>query len=70
MMIFKKLENTNELIKSITCGKARLNESEKVMGGKPFVPSLSHSSSLLSFFNDNRSKRMVHQNSIIAFVKQ
>jgi len=41
-----------------------------VMGGKPFVPSLSHSSSLLSFFNDNRSKRMVHQNSIIAFVKQ
>ncbi len=55
-MIFKILENANELIKLIACGIAWLKESKKAMGGKPSVPSLSHISSPLSFFNDNRSK--------------
>ncbi|HNC54562.1 MAG TPA: hypothetical protein PLP33_03880 [Leptospiraceae bacterium] len=41
-MIFKKLENANELIKSIACGIARLQESEKAIGGKSSARSKPH----------------------------
>lgn len=52
-MVFIRLENANELTKSIVCDSLAVGELIKRWVDCLFVPSLS---SPLSFFNDNRSK--------------